>query len=115
MNDNLKSRANQWFSSDIISCVNCLELFKHLPRPHSVTINVKVKVQPCTGLDKPCTELHEVEAASGLFRRPAHSAARRTKPMIPEWAIGTSHGKTHIFKTGVRKVQNSGGSEGDKK
>ena len=34
---------------------------------------------------------------------------------LPEWAIGTSHGKTHIFKTRVRKVQNSGGSEGDKK
>ena len=33
----------------------------------------------------------------------------------PEWAIGTSHGKTRIFKTRVRKVQNSGGSEGDKK
>ena len=33
----------------------------------------------------------------------------------PEWAIGTSHGKNHIFKTRVRKVQNSGGSEGDKK
>ena len=32
---------------------------------------------------------------------------------LPEWAIGTSHGKTHIFKTRVRKVQNSGGSEGD--
>ena len=23
---------------------------------------------------------------------------------LPEWAIGTSHGKTHIFKTRVRKV-----------
>jgi len=34
---------------------------------------------------------------------------------LPEWAIGTSHGKTHIFKTRVRKVPNSGGSEGDKK
>ena len=34
---------------------------------------------------------------------------------LPEWAIGTSHGKTHIFKTRVRKVQNSGRSEGDKK
>ena len=34
---------------------------------------------------------------------------------LPEWASGTSHGKTHIFKTRVRKVQNSGGSEGDKK
>jgi hypothetical protein len=33
---------------------------------------------------------------------------------LPEGAIGTSHGKTHIFKTRVRKVQNSGGSEGDK-
>jgi hypothetical protein len=32
----------------------------------------------------------------------------------PEGAIGTSHGKTHIFKTRVMKVQNSGGSEGDK-
>ena len=30
---------------------------------------------------------------------------------LPEWAIGTSHGKTRIFKTRVRKVQNSGGSE----
>ena len=34
---------------------------------------------------------------------------------LPEGAIGTSHGKTHIFKMRVRKVQNSGGSEGDKK
>ena len=34
---------------------------------------------------------------------------------LPEGAIGTSHGKTHIFKTSVKKVQNSGGSEGDKK
>jgi hypothetical protein len=34
---------------------------------------------------------------------------------LPEGAIRTSHGKTHIFKTRVRKVQNSGGSEGDKK
>jgi len=34
---------------------------------------------------------------------------------LPEGAIGTSHGKTRIFKTRVRKVQNSGGSEGDKK
>ena len=31
---------------------------------------------------------------------------------LPEEAIGTSHGKTRIFKTRVRKVQNSGGSEG---
>ena len=28
---------------------------------------------------------------------------------LPEGAIGTSHGKTRIFKTRVRKVQNSGG------
>ena len=34
---------------------------------------------------------------------------------LPEGAIGTSHGKTHVFKTRVRKVQNSGGSDGDKK
>ena len=34
---------------------------------------------------------------------------------LPEEAIGTYHYKTHIFKTRVRKVQNSGGSEGDKK
>ena len=34
---------------------------------------------------------------------------------LPEGAIGNSHGKTHISKTRVRKVQNSGGSEGDKK
>jgi hypothetical protein len=34
---------------------------------------------------------------------------------LPEGAIGTSHGKIHIFKTRVRKVQNIGGSEGDKK
>jgi hypothetical protein len=34
---------------------------------------------------------------------------------LPEGAIGTSHGITHIFKTRVRKVQKSGGSEGDKK
>jgi hypothetical protein len=34
---------------------------------------------------------------------------------LPVRAIGTSHGKTHIFKTRVRKVKNSGGSEGDKK
>jgi hypothetical protein len=34
---------------------------------------------------------------------------------LPEGAIRTSHGKTHIFKTRVRKVQKSGGSEGDKK
>jgi hypothetical protein len=34
---------------------------------------------------------------------------------LPEVAIGTSHGKTHIFKTRVRKVQNRGGSEGDEK
>jgi hypothetical protein len=27
---------------------------------------------------------------------------------LPEGAIGTSHGKTHIFKARVRKVQNSG-------
>jgi hypothetical protein len=33
---------------------------------------------------------------------------------LPEGAIGTSNGKTHIFKTRVRKVQNSGASEGDK-
>jgi hypothetical protein len=34
---------------------------------------------------------------------------------LPEGAIGISHGKTHIFKTKFRKVQNSGESEGDKK
>jgi hypothetical protein len=34
---------------------------------------------------------------------------------LPERVIGTSDGKTHIFKTTVRKVQNSGRSEGDKK
>jgi hypothetical protein len=34
---------------------------------------------------------------------------------LPEGAIGTSHGKSHIFKTRVREVQNSGRSEGDKK
>ena len=34
---------------------------------------------------------------------------------LPEWAIWTSHGKTRIFKMRVTKVQNSGGSEGDKK
>jgi len=34
---------------------------------------------------------------------------------LPEAAIGTSHGKTRIFKTRVRKVKNSGGSKGDKK
>jgi hypothetical protein len=28
---------------------------------------------------------------------------------LPEGAIWTSHGKTHIFKTGVRKVENSEG------
>ena len=33
---------------------------------------------------------------------------------LPEGAIGTSRGKTPIFKTRVREVQNSGGSEGDK-
>jgi hypothetical protein len=32
---------------------------------------------------------------------------------LPERAIETSHGKTHIFKT--RVSVNSGGSEGDKK
>jgi hypothetical protein len=34
---------------------------------------------------------------------------------LPERMIGTSHGKTRVFKTRVRKVSNSGGSEGDKK
>ena len=34
---------------------------------------------------------------------------------LSEGAIGTSHGKTHILKSRVRKVQNSWGSEGDKK
>jgi len=34
---------------------------------------------------------------------------------LPEGAIGTSQGKTHIFKTRVGKLQNSGGSEDDKK
>jgi len=34
---------------------------------------------------------------------------------LPEGAIGTSHGKTHIFKTRVRKVKTSEGSGGDKK
>ena len=34
---------------------------------------------------------------------------------LPEGVIATSHGKTHIFKTRVRKVRNSGGGEGDKK
>jgi len=28
---------------------------------------------------------------------------------LPEGAIGTSHGKTHIFKTRVRKVETSEG------
>jgi len=28
---------------------------------------------------------------------------------LPEGAIGTSHGKTHIFKTRVRKVKTSEG------
>jgi hypothetical protein len=28
---------------------------------------------------------------------------------LPEGPIGTSHGKTHIFKTRVRKVKTSGG------
>jgi hypothetical protein len=28
---------------------------------------------------------------------------------LPEGAIGTSHGKTHIFKTRVRKVKSSEG------
>jgi hypothetical protein len=28
---------------------------------------------------------------------------------LPEGVTGTFHGKTHIFKTRVRKVQNSGG------
>jgi hypothetical protein len=35
--------------------------------------------------------------------------------LLPEVSIGTSHGKTHIFKTKVRKVKTSEGSEGDKK
>ena len=34
---------------------------------------------------------------------------------LPEGAIGTSHGKTHIFKTRVRKVKTREGSGGDKK
>jgi hypothetical protein len=34
---------------------------------------------------------------------------------LPEVVIENSHSKTGIFKTRVRKVQNSGGSEGDKK
>ena len=34
---------------------------------------------------------------------------------LPEGAIGTSQGKTHIFRTRVRKVKPSRGSEGDKK
>jgi len=34
---------------------------------------------------------------------------------LPERVIGTSHGKILIFKTRVREVKNSGGSEGDKK
>jgi hypothetical protein len=80
-NHNLKSRAKQWFNSDIISCVNCLELLKHLPRPQSVTRQVKIKVQPCTGLDKPL-KLQEGEAAIALCRRQAHSAAGRARPMI---------------------------------
>jgi hypothetical protein len=29
--------------------------------------------------------------------------------LLPEGAIGTSHGKTHIFKTRVRKVKTSEG------
>jgi hypothetical protein len=33
---------------------------------------------------------------------------------LPEGAIGASHGKTHIFKTRVKKVKTSEGSEGDK-
>ena len=34
---------------------------------------------------------------------------------LPEGAIGTSHGKTHICKTRVWKVKTVRGSEGDKK
>jgi hypothetical protein len=34
---------------------------------------------------------------------------------LPERAMGTSQGKTHIFKTRVRKVKPVRGSEGDKK
>ena len=29
--------------------------------------------------------------------------------LLPEGAVGTSHGKTHIFKTRVRKVKTSEG------
>jgi len=32
---------------------------------------------------------------------------------LPEGAIGTSHGKTHIFKTRVKNVKTSEGSEGN--
>jgi hypothetical protein len=34
---------------------------------------------------------------------------------LPEGAIGTSHGKTHVLKRRVRKVKTSWGSGGDKK
>jgi hypothetical protein len=34
---------------------------------------------------------------------------------LSEGAIGTSHGKTHIFKTRVRKEKKVRGSKGDKK
>jgi hypothetical protein len=46
-----------------------------------------------------------------------HSFVNRTTTgwnKLPEGAIGTSHGKTNIFKTKVRKVKTSEGSEGDK-
>jgi hypothetical protein len=33
---------------------------------------------------------------------------------LPEAAMGTSHGKTHIFKTKVSKMKTSEGNEGDK-
>jgi 5-methylthioribose kinase len=34
---------------------------------------------------------------------------------LPEWAIGTSYGKTRIFKTSVKKLKTRKGSDGDKK
>jgi len=35
--------------------------------------------------------------------------------LLPEGTIGTFHGKTHIFKTKVGKVETMRGSEGDRK
>jgi hypothetical protein len=59
--------------------------------------------------------MHKIRAKKQRTDIGKYSFVNRNWNQLPEGAIGNYHGKTHIFKTRVRKRKPVRGSEGDKK